>query len=412
MTADTLTRRTFLKASAGTAVATWAITSDRALGANDRMGIGIIGCGGRGNHHIGELEKLADSHNLSIVAVCDVWKPQREAAVARISKSFGSAPYACARYADLLARPDVDAVVIATPDHAHSPILADAARAGKHGYCEKPMASRLEDAIDAADAVQKAGVVVQIGTQRRSEGRHKAAAKLVQSGILGTVSQVDTMWHRNVGSWARPYDNVMREEVDWDQFLMGQTERDWDPRRFRCWHLFRDYSTGLPGLLGSHVTDIGVWYMDDLLPVNGVALGGTYVWKDGREHCDTIECLWEFEKGFLLRYSNRLGNDYPFSEVTVYGTNGTLDVSKWVVTPSGGAGEGKLEEEISIPDEGSENHDANWIESIRENKVPNAPIEVGYAHSVASILASQSQFLGRKLVYDKVAREIRPAEVG
>ena len=407
MTEISVDRRGFIKTTTSAAVAAWAIHRNRAFGANERLGIGVIGCGGRGNSDMGEIEKITESHNVEVVALCDVWSLPLEKTTARVQEKTGKKPFSCRRYPDLLARPEVDAVFITTPDHAHSPILAAAARAGKHAYCEKPMASRLEDAIDAVDAVKEAGTIVQIGTQRRSEGKHKAAAKLIQSGILGTISQVDTMWHRNVASWARPYDEVKQAEVDWEQFLMGQNDRDFDPRRFRCWHLFRDYTTGLPGLLGSHVTDLGAWYMDDLLPLNGTALGGIYVWKDGREHCDTIECLWEFPKGFLMRYSNRLGNEYSFSEATVYGTNGTFDAKTMKVTPDGGAGAGKLKEAIAVEAEPDENHMANFIESIRDNKQPNAPIEVGYAHSVASILASESQRLGKRLIYDPEKREIR-----
>jgi len=408
MIQDTVNRRSFLRAATSAAVAAWAIHQTRAHGANDRIGVGVVGCGGRGNHLMGEIEKISDSHGVEVVAVCDVWSPQLEKAIDRVKQKTGKEPFSCKRFPELLARSEVDAVLIATPDHAHSPVLAAAARAGKHAYCEKPMASRLEDAIDAVDAVNSAGTVVQIGTQRRSEGKHKAAAKLLQTGILGTVSQVNTAWHRNVASWARPYDDVKKEDVDWEQFLMGQTDRSFDARRFRCWHLFHDYTTGLPGLLGSHVTDLGVWYMDDLLPLNGVALGGTYVWKDGREHCDTIECLWEFPKGFLMKYANRLGNDFPFSEAMVYGTRGTFDATEMKVAPAGGGGEGKLEKEVAVEPEPDESHMANFIESIRENKRTNAPIEVGYAHSVASILAFQSTLRGTRLVYDREKREIHP----
>ena len=407
MTQDKVNRRKFLASSTGMALAGWALSRDRAWGANERIGIGVVGCGGRGTYLMGEVQKNAEECNAEVVAVCDVWKPQVEKAVKKVEEMTGKKPYSCARFADLLARPEVDAVLIATPDHAHSPVLAAAARAKKHAYCEKPMASRLEDAIDATDAVHENGVIAQIGTQRRSEPRHMKAAGLVQSGILGTVSEIDTAWHRNVPSWARPYDDVRQEDVDWEQYLMGQTKRPFDPRRFRCWHLFRDYSTGLPGLLGSHITDLAVWYMDDPFPLNGVALGGIYVWKDGREHCDTIECLWEFPKGFLMRYSNRLGNSKQSAEVILYGTNGTFDTGSWKATGEGGAGEGKIKEEVFIPEEAGESHMHNFLRCVREGKQPNAPVDVGYAHSVSSILASKAQVQGVRLVYDAEKREIR-----
>jgi len=393
--------------SAGTTLAGWALTHSRAMGANHRLRIGLIGCGGRGNSLMGDVEKLAESHNVEVVALCDVWKVNLEKTTNRVKEKTGQTPFSCSRFEELLARPEVDAVLIATSDHAHSPILAAAARAKKHAYCEKPMAARMEDAIDAADAVKENGTTVQIGTQYRSVGGHKATAKLIQSGVLGTISEIDTTYHRNVGSWNRDYSDVRKEDVDWEQYLMGQTDRPFDPRRFRCWHLFRDYTSGLPGLLGSHVVDLGVWFADDPFPKNGAALGGVYVWKDGREHCDTIECLWEFPKGFLLRYSTRLGNNWPTPQVTVYGTNGTFDTTSGKASPEGGEGEKKLAGEISAEPEPSDNHMANFLECIRTGKTPNASIDAGYAHSVITILGSEAQRLGTRLVYDPEKREIR-----
>jgi predicted dehydrogenase len=406
MSNNKLTRRTFMAASAGATLAGWSLSRSRAWGANDRIGIGVIGCGGRGNSLMGEVENLSQSHNVEVVAVCDVWKPNLAEAIERVKDKTGREPFSCSRFPDLLARTEVDAVLIATPDHAHSPILAAAARAKKHAYCEKPMAARMEDAVDALDAVKENGVTVQIGTQFRSVGKHKATARLIKSGVLGTISEIDTTYHRNEGSWARDYSDVRKEDVDWEQYLMGQTDREFEPRRFRCWHLFRDYTSGLPGLLGSHVIDLGVWFADDPLPKNGAALGGVYVWKDGREHCDTIECLWEFPKGFLLRYSTRLGNNWPTPQVTVYGTNGTFDTTTGKASPEGGEGENKLSQEIAVEAEPDENHMANLIECIRSGKTPNASIDAGYAHSVITILGSEAQRLGTRLVYDSEKREI------
>src|SRR3990172_1817061 len=132
MSNDPLSRRKFLTTSTTGALVGLALTGDRALGANERIGVGLVGCGGRGTYHLGEIEKIAESHNVEVVAVCDVWRPQTETAIGRVEKATGKKPFSCARFADLLARPEVDAVLIATPDHAHSPILAAAARAKKH----------------------------------------------------------------------------------------------------------------------------------------------------------------------------------------------------------------------------------------------------------------------------------------
>ena len=176
------TRRSFIASAAGMTLAGWALSAKRAQGANDRIHLAVIGCGVRGTYQMGEIEKIAESSNVEVTAVCDVWRPNREKAVARVKENTGKTPFSTSRYEEVLSRDDVDAVVITTPDHAHCPILAAAATAKRDAFCEKPMASRLENAIAAFDAVYANDVVVQIGTQRRSEGNHKAAAKLIQSG--------------------------------------------------------------------------------------------------------------------------------------------------------------------------------------------------------------------------------------
>lgn len=404
---ETTTRRGFLTSTAGAALAGWALSQTRANGANERIRLGIIGCGGRGTYHIEEIEKLADSHSVEITAVCDVWRPNLEKAAARIREKTGKAPFSTSKYGELLARPDVDGVIIATPDHAHCPILTAAAQAKKDAYCEKPMSRTLEEAVLAYDTVKDNNIVVQIGTQRRSEGQFKAGADLIQSGILGTITEIDTAWHDANPRWARDFSDVRQEDVDWEQYLMGQSNRPFDPRRYRCWHLFRDYTCGLPGLLGSHVMDIALWFMNDPYPLYGTALGGIYIWKDGREHCDTIECLYEFPKGFLLRYSNRLGNMRPTPEVIVYGSKGSFDTASWKAVPDGG-GKDKLAEAIPIKDMPSDNHMGNFLDCMRSRAATNAPIEAGYAQSVVATLASESQHLGAQLAYDKTKRIFKP----
>lgn len=401
------TRRRFLAGTAGATLAGWAISQARAQGANERIQLGIIGCGGRGTNHMEEIEKLMDSHAVEITAICDVWRPNREKAVARVREKTGKEPFSTTKFEELLSRADVDGVVIATPDHAHCPILTASARSKKDAYCEKPMSRTLEEAVLAFDTVKENKTVVQIGTQRRSEGPFKAAAELMQTGVMGTITEIDTAWHDSGPRWARPFDDVREEDVDWEQYRMGQSDRPFDARRYRCWHLFRDYTCGLPGLLGSHLVDVALWFMDDPFPVYGTALGGIYIWKDGREHCDTIECLYEYPKGFLLRYSNRLGNVRPTPEITVYGSRGSFDTSIWKVVPDGG-GKDKVAEAIKVIEKPSDNHMGNFLDCMRSRATTNAPIDAGYAHSVAATLASESQRLGVQLAYDQDKRTFKP----
>lgn len=403
------TRRDFIRQTGSAAVALGAFGAQarRVLGANDRISVALIGCGGRGIDWIAtEISKLKEIENVDITAVCDVWKRNREAAVTRVKEWFGTEPRAFARYAEVLQLPDIHAVGIATPDHAHSKILADAARAHKDAYCEKPMASNLRDAKDALHAVNENKVICQIGVQRRSDGLHRAAAELIQSGVLGTISEVETAWHDASPRWMKTdLSAIQPDEVDWEQYLMDAPKRDFDPMRFRCWHLWKDYTVGTPGLLGSHLIDAATWFVNDPLPLRAIAHGGIYVWKDGREHADTLDCILEYPKGFILNYSTRLGNNYPKPEVTLYGTKGTFDTASWTVTGLGG-GKQKLDSPIKVEPKISENHVQNWLQCIRTRKQPNAPVEVGYAHSVAGILCFLSWDKGQRFAYDAAKEDI------
>ncbi len=410
MSKKTLNRREFFSktatGAAGLAVASVASRSMPVLGANDRISVALIGCGGRGMYNLGEVNKFRQKHNIDIPVLCDVWRLNRERATARVKSWAGQEPRAVSRFRDVLGRREVDAVIITTPDFQHSRILAEAARAGKDAFCEKPMASNMRDARDALHAVLDNKRVVQVGTQRRSDGRHKGGAELIQSGVLGTISEVVTGWNDCSPRWARPYHDVKEEDVDWDAYLMDLPKRRFDAQRFRRWHLYKEFTVGTPGLLGSHVIDVAHWFMDDHLPKNCVALGGVYAWKDGREHADTIECLWEYPKGFLLRYQTRLGNNKSMPEAAFYGTRGTFDTSSWKATGKGG-GTDKLKEEVSVQPKQSENHVENWLECMRSRKTPNADIRTGYAHSVASIMAFLAWESGRRQVYDPQKEAIR-----
>ena len=427
-----LGRRAFIRASATTAAGLTVLHAlpRQVQGANDRLRLGLIGCGNRGNYLLDETMKVAASHNVEVAALCDVWRVNLEKTAARLAPLQTARPRTFARYADLLALKDLDGVIIATPDFAHTPVLIDAVQAGKHAFVEKPMATVLDHAKRALKLVKEKLAIVQVGTQRRSEPRHQEGARLIQSGILGTVSEVEAAWHDAAPRWARDYSDVKAADVDWDQYLMFLPREPWNPARFRRWHLYKDFTVGTPGLLGSHLVDVATWFMDDPLPHSAVAHGGVYVWKDGREHADTLDCIVEYPKGFIVNYSTRLGNKHKIPEVIFYGTKGTFDTESWTARGEGG-GDGALETPVTVADprkqapsapapapgslssgqldqrvEG-EGHVRNWIECLRSKKTPNAPIDVGYAHSVMSIMCFKAWDSGRRQVYDPVAMEIK-----
>jgi predicted dehydrogenase len=406
-------RRTFLKQSAA-GVAAAAMTGTvpaTVLGANDRIRIGVIGCGGRGNALMDLVLQYSEEQNVEIGALCDVWSVNLENTRDRLAAAQDTAPETFSRYEDLLDLDDIDAVIIATPDFAHSPILADAARAGVDAYVEKPMACRMIYANQARKLVKQNNTVVQVGTQFRSEPRHRAAANVLRQGMLGHVSEVETAYHDNSARWKRDYSDVRERDVDWQQFLMYLPDEPFDPARFRQWQLFKDFTVGTVGLLGAHRIDVAHWFMGDPLPKSAVANGGVYVWKDAREHADTLDAVIEYPSGCILEYSTRLGNNYPVPNVRMYGTKGTFDTSSWKIRGEGG-GEGALEEATTIPPkEGNmgEEHMRNWLECLRTRETPHASIDVGYAHSVAGILTFRALETGNKYMFDPETKKVRPA---
>ncbi|MFH0947243.1 MAG: Gfo/Idh/MocA family oxidoreductase [Planctomycetota bacterium] len=402
--ASSLNRRQFLRASSAGLTASLLLPRLRAKGANDRLRIGVIGCGHRGTQLLGRLKKNRETANVTVTAVCDVWRVAREKAADLVQRDFDSRPREFSRFADLLALKEVDGVVITTPDFTHSPILTAAARAGKDAYCEKPMAYSLEQANEARQAVRENRAVVQIGTQRRSDGQFLAAAELIQAGVIGKVVHVETGWNDAKPRWEREFADLKEADVDWEAFLSGLPARPFDARRLRCWQLYRDYTCGPVGLLGSHMIDAAIMLVGDSYPVRAIALGGTYVWAD-REHPDMLECVLEYPSGFLLRYSTRLANSRESPEATVYGTKGTFDTDSWEARPEGG-GEGRLDKPIPVAPRESLGHVRNWLDCMRSREDPAATVEMGHAHSVASIMAHEAYLSGRRHRYEPASSRI------
>lgn len=407
-------RRDFLAAGMGLAAAA-APLHGRVLGANDRINIGLIGCGVRGTYLFNEALAAAPGR-LNVVAACDVWAPAREKFAALVSEKLAQRPRLVSRHQDLLSMPGVDAVIIATPDHAHCQVLMDAVTAGKDAFVEKPLSVRLEDAVAALDLVKANRQVVQVGTQRRSSPTFIAAKEYVRSGALGPICKIETAWVRNVASWARPYDIVKQEDVDWEQYQMYLPKRAFDPMRYRRWQCFYDYTTGLVGLLGSHMIDVALWFMDDPFPSSAVALGRTLTWKDGREISDTAEYVFEFPKGWLLTFSSRLGSGPESDYEVFYGQERTLDSRDWTSRPAANTRPTDARD-FALPDPakgtnasftqgGASEHVANWIDCLISRKLPNAPIEVGFAHAVACCLGREAERTGWRMRYDAASRRI------
>jgi predicted dehydrogenase len=404
MSDSSLTRRGFLAAS-GLAVGA-GMMGGTAFGANERIRIGSIGTGSRGGFHIKTLAGLGEEHNVEIGAVCDVWRPNRETATAHVEQAFGKKPFSTSRFGEVLARDDIDAVVIATPDFAHTPIMIEALKAGKDVYVEKPMSLTVEEATEALDLARQHERIVQVGTQRRSEGKWKAARDLVASGKLGHVSRISAANCFNQPRWARDCSNCKEADVDWDAYLFNRPKVAFDPRLLRQWHLFRMCTNGIAGLWMTHLVDAAHIIMGSTYPNSAVAHGGNYLWKDGREHSDEFHALLDYPEGYLFNWAMGLTNSAG-THYTIHGRYGTLDLEKGTYSGAGGDGghpveEGKL---ASVP---NENHMVNWLDSIRSRQRPSGDILFGHQHSVATIMAADALHTGQRMRYDAEQRRMYP----
>jgi predicted dehydrogenase len=430
-----INRRTFLTKSAalvaaGAAFSSTASSYGRIAGANDRISLCHIGTGSRGGDLAWIVSQLKTSHNVEITTVCDLWRLNREKAVAKNTGYYGRAPRGIQYFEEALAAKDIDAVLISTPEHSHSPILKMAAEAGKDAYVEKPMGNVLEEAKAARDAVLQSNRIVQVGTQHRSEPYPKAAHDLVQTGALGEISKVEIVWNYHGPRWrGREETKLLREEdTDWRKWLLTKPVRPFDPRVYCEFRLYKDFSSGIPDQWMSHAIDLVHWFMKDSFPRSVVAHGGVFAWHDGRENADTFQALLEYPKGFLVSYSTSFGNDAPGftrymgKQATLMNLGGEGSPRYQVVQELGtheqdadidkkrAAKNVLLPGETKLPPMGIDDltlgHMANWLECVRSRQQPHCTVQDGFAHSVACIMAAQSYWSGKKQYWDAASETI------
>jgi predicted dehydrogenase len=386
----------------------------RVLGANDRISIGIIGCGDRGiNVHMNNIHALSASQNVEITAVADPWRVRREKAGGLIKAQYGREARQFVSHKDLLALKDVDAVMIASCDHQHTTHLQDSAEAGKDVYCEKPMATDLSRLNQAYDAVKKAGAIVQIGTQLRSYASFTGCRKLYGTGILGKVARIEQRRNTTKPYWYNYIRDVRREDVDWQTFLMHQTDRPFDPVVYSGWYGYRGFSDGpVPGL-ASHFLDLVQYITGARFPSSCVSLGGTYTWKDKYNFTcpDQVQALWEYPEGFVVSYSTNFGSSADNS-FKIIGDQGLMDMTDWnspILSAEGGSkNAGVIRGRTPVTPVARPDHWLNWLQCLRTRETPHASMDDGYAHGVACLMAVQACDTGQRMTYDPVTRQILP----
>jgi predicted dehydrogenase len=444
-------RRDFLKqAGAGAAVAGGALlaesaatatlaqsksrvhfTTGRVLGANDRINIGCIGLGGRGTGvmqwamRIGETTRPAQ-----VVAVCDVYRKRLNRA-----KEISKADFATLDYREVIARKDIDVVIIATPDHWHAPIAIAAMQAGKDVYCEKPMTRTVEEAKRFYETARATGRVVQIGSQTTSSDQWWKARKAIEDGMIGQLLMSQGSYHRNSieGEWNWPIDKNAGPSakgddfIDWTMWLGSAPKRKFDADRFFRFRKYWDYSGGIATDLFYHVVaPLNICWGEAQFPHKVMASGGIYVFKDEREVPDTFHLIAEFPKGHSLVLSSSMANSQHIPGL-IRGHEGTImmvpegqfegKVDHITVTPEKIAKK-KFEEkygkaEVVLETGKREDHMENFLRCVKSREKTVLDALTAYKAMTTIGMAVQSYREGRVLYFDERTERVtdRPVQM-
>ena len=310
--------------------------------------LGIVGCGSRGGYlmkalgylhpdRIDEYKEWAqinkywkeymeefmaqDNLNVKITAICDVFDKNAERAKETGANEYRNGtggkmldqPKRYRTYQELVASPEVDAVIISTPDHLHVPVVIEAARHGKHVYCEKPLSWTVEETFEVRKVVKESGIIFQLGHQGRQTDSYHVAKSLINKDVIGKISLIEVCTNRNDpnGAWVYDIDPDANENnIDWKQFIGPAPWHDFNLERFFRWRCWWDYSTGLSGDLFTHEFDALNQILDLGIPHSAMASGGIYFFKDGRTVPDVLNMAFEYpERDFTLLYSATLASE-------------------------------------------------------------------------------------------------------
>jgi predicted dehydrogenase len=296
----------------------------------------------------------------------------------------------------------------------------------------------MEDNRAALKAIKTSGNIVQIGSQRRSGVNYHSADQFIKSGKFGNITMVELTWNVNQpGRWRRPalVAKLKQEETDWKRFLINRPDDKWDPRKYLEYRLFWPYSSGMPGQWMCHQIDTVHWFTGLKHPRSVVANGGIYMWKDGRTNWDTTTAVFDYgpsddeSTGFQVVFSSRMHNGDENPAEIYYSNGGELNLITNKISSAGGLRKNHADAmnmqpnllpdidlaDISVKAVASANtgadiltssHMKNWMECIRSRQQPNAPVEAGYAHSVASIMTNAAVRTGLKATFNEATQEV------
>lgn len=374
------------------------------LGANERIRLGIIGAGARG---IEIVKEAMGCPNTEFIAFADIY-------TRRLEEARAVAPQA-KTYLDhrhLLENKDVDAVLIATPQHLHCEHFVAAIEAGKHVYQEKTMAFTVEHAKRMRAAYQKAPkLTVQIGHQSCSSGLMTDAMAMVKSGKLGKITMIESHMFRNTPhgkpQWARPvYPDMNPENILWKQFLGEAPQREFDAQRYVNWRFFWDYSGG--NFYENMCHQLAFWYrpLNLQVPKAVTTTGGVYLWKDGREVPDTMNVSMEHPDDLLVTWASGFGNNHLGASEHVLGDEGTIVKTQQIRYLPQKVNRPKDEELLGTARTEPRAHMQNFLDAIRGTAPVNCPFEVGYRVSIACRMAVESYRRQRTVRWDASREEL------
>ena len=397
-------RRTFLKQAALGTAAMLAYPSARVLGANDRIRVGMIGIGDRGNDLLTQIRAV---QGVELVAMADVYSRRRDEAKSKVP-GFQTLD----DHRRLLDMKDIDAVIVASPLHIHARHFLDTLAAGKDLYAEKTMTWSIPEADKCMAAAKESNRVIQIGLQHQSSGAQTDAKQWIKDGWVGKVTQVESWMSRNTphgkGQWVRPVPaDCTAQNVNWGAFLNGRADRPFDPFKFINWRLFWEFSGG--NCAENMVHQIA-WIMGALdlpLPSAAYMSGGVFSEKDGREVPDTIAVTLDFPKDVVVTWQSTFSNKHYDLGDRILGSDGTFEhhfeqpLQYWPEKTN------RPSEEARRGTSPNQPHMQNWIDCVRSRGTPNAPPEIGYRSAIAVHMANLS-YKSKKRITLEEAKALAP----
>jgi predicted dehydrogenase len=370
--------------------------------ANETLHIGCLGAGGRCRHL---LQALAKIPGVRVAAVCDVWERHREMTRALADpRAFVTGDFRA-----VLDRKDIDAVLIASPDHWHVPMTIASCEAGKDVYVEKPLTHKLAEGRLVIDACRRSGRIVQVGMQQRSMPHVQRGHEIIRSGALGKILKAHLTWNRNAPRGRPAPLEIPPASVDWDAFLGNAPPQPFDPYRLRNWRWFWDFGGGLFTDLMVHWIDVVHWCLDLDHPAMATSIGDHMAFGDLWETPDTVQTLMRYPKqGVQVYFEGTFSNQRNAAMIEFMGTEGTLYVDRGrieVIPERKRSADGKFyETRIAAEDwiigEGPRGADfyaqpdaellhlTHWLECVRSRKQPNTPVEAGVSAASAAHLAN------------------------